>query len=253
MVVAPLGLDRLDDEGRHVVAVLDEGLLHLCERELLDLLHALDLRPVDGEAELRVDDARPRELREVHRLARVGGVRQGEGVAGPPVEGLLEVDDLLPHLPPVPLPEVLAHLPVEGGLQRVLDADRAPLDEEEVRGVARRNGDPRERLDEPGHLLRVDVAVGGLGEGGPVQLLEEGGFLQLRVVVADGNRREVREEVEDLDVVEAVVDDAAPGAVEVHDDVVAVHEHVTPERVEDVFRGDLVGGRHDSPPRIASS
>ena len=45
VVVASLALDRLDDEGRHVVPVLDEGLLHLRDREGLDLLHALRSRP----------------------------------------------------------------------------------------------------------------------------------------------------------------------------------------------------------------
>ena len=64
---------------------------------------------------------------------------------------------------------------------------------------------------------------------------------------ADRDRREVREEVEDLHVVEAVVDEAPPGAVEVHDDVVAVDEHVPAERVEDVLRVDLGReGRHGS-------
>ena len=216
--------------------------------ESLDPLHALDLGLVDGEAELRVHDSRPLELREVHRLPRVGGVRQGEGVAGPPVEGLLEVDDLVPDLAAVSLPEVLPHLPVEGGLQGVLDADGAPLDEVQVRGVARGDRDPRERLDEACHLRRVDVAVRGLRQRGPPELLEERGVLQLRVVVPDRDRREVREEVEDLDVVKAVVDDAPARAVEVHDDVVTVDEHVPAERVEDVSRVDLVGGdgRHGS-------
>ena len=51
---------------------------------------------------------------------------------------------------PAPCGQVLAHLPVEGGLQRVLDRQRAALDEEEVLGGTRGRHGAREGLDELG-------------------------------------------------------------------------------------------------------
>jgi hypothetical protein len=71
------------------------------------------------------------------------------------------------------------------------------------------NREARERLDEKRHLLGVDVAVRGLRDGRPRELVEELGRRRLRVGVADRARREVRVEVQDLDVVERVVDEIA--------------------------------------------
>ena len=64
---------------------------------------------------------------------------------------------------PLPRGEVLADLPVEGRLQRVLDRQRAALDEEQV--VARGVGGTAsvEKVStNAGEVLGVDVAVGGL-------------------------------------------------------------------------------------------
>ena len=49
------------------------------------------------------------------------------------MEGLAEVDDLLAGALRQALLEVLAHLPIEGGLQGVLDGNRAPRDHEQMR------------------------------------------------------------------------------------------------------------------------
>ena len=65
VVVAALGLDGLDDDGRDVVGVVGEGALRIWSsaRSSAAAHVALDLGR-DGEAQLGVVDARPGELRE---------------------------------------------------------------------------------------------------------------------------------------------------------------------------------------------
>jgi hypothetical protein len=53
--------------------------------------------------------------------------------------------------------KILANLPIEGRLQRVLDGGGSAFDEEHVLAVRRGNGHAREGLDELGHVCRVDV------------------------------------------------------------------------------------------------
>src|SRR6516225_7275667 len=105
-------------------------------------------------------DPRPVELREPGGLARLG-VGQRQGVPGPAVEGAGEVQD--PGSQPRRAAGRLvgAALPVERGLQRVLDGQRPALDEEQVR--QRRIAEhPRERLHELRVVRRVHVGVRGL-------------------------------------------------------------------------------------------
>jgi hypothetical protein len=105
-------------DGGDVVGVVREGLLDLVEAALLGGPHvALDLGG-DGEAELGVRNAGPGKLREEVGLLGIG-VRDGEGVAAAAVEGLAEVEDLLPLLPGDALRPIAADLPVEGGLERL--------------------------------------------------------------------------------------------------------------------------------------
>ena len=125
VVVAALGLDGLDDDGRDVVRVVREGLLHLLQRALLGRGHvALHLRR-DREAQLGILDARPAELGEEVGLLGIG-VGERERVAAAAVEGLAEVQDLLSLVAGYAARAVAPGLPVEGDLQRVLDGEAPP-------------------------------------------------------------------------------------------------------------------------------
>ena len=147
---------------------------------------------------------------------------------------------------PRPRGQVLADLPVEGGLERVLDREGAALDEEHVVGVALRHREVREGLDEASEVLRVDVARRGLRQGRFHERFPELGVLHLRMVVADRNGREAGEEVQDRPVAARVVEVGAAAPLHVHDDVVPVDEDVAGEDVEDVLRRELLArqGRH---------
>jgi hypothetical protein len=57
------------------------------------------------------------------------------------------------------LREVLPDLPVERGLEGVLDRERSALDEEHVLVHGMGDRDAAERLDELGHLRGVDVGI----------------------------------------------------------------------------------------------
>ncbi len=194
---------------------------------------------VDGEAQRRVLDARPAELREEVGLDRVG-VGERQGVAGAAVERLAQVDDLLALLAGDPLRAIAAHLPVEGGLERVLDPERPALDEEGVLQV-RRLRQAAEDVDEPRVLDVVEVGERGLELRRPAQHRLEPRILELRVVVADGVRGEEGAEVEDLAPAARVVDPHAVAALEIDDEVEAVREDVACEHGVHVGRGDRRG------------
>ena len=182
------------------------------------------------------------ELRKEVRLDRVG-VREGERVARAPVEGLPEVQDLLALDPRDSLRPVPAHLPVEGRLERVLDAQRAALDEE---GVAHVGGHRQaaEHVHEPRELDAVEVGQRRLELRDPVQDLEELGVLHSGVVVAEGVRGEEGAEVEDVAPRAGVVHPGAAALLEVEDDVESVGEHVARQDPVDVARGDGCEGRN---------
>ena len=131
---------------------------------------------------------------------------------------------------------VVAALPVERGLQRVLDGQRPALDEEQVRqrGVAEH---ARERLDEVREVRRVDVGVRRLVDGHLDQLGHEVGVVdQRRVVHAQWRGGEEAEQVEMAGAV-ARVDEPGPTAgVGVQHEVESVDEQVTAERLVDAVR-----------------
>src|SRR4028119_1473927 len=97
-------------------------------------------------------------------------------------------------------------------------------------------GQARERLDELGHVRRVDVRICRLVDGRVREALAELGRIQLRVVVADRNRGEVREEIEDAPLATGVEYPRALRLLEVHDDFVAVRKHVPLENVVNLGR-----------------
>ena len=172
MVVAALSLERLDDDRRDVVLVLLEGGLHLRHGERLARLRVAEVLLVQREPHLGIHDARPGEFREVGGLPGIGGVGERERVAGAPVKGLLEVEHLVATLLAIAAHEVLAHLPVEGRLEGVLDAQGAAGHQEEMRKVLGHGVRP-ERLHELRHLDGVHIRVGGIVEGRPEELLRE--------------------------------------------------------------------------------
>ncbi len=92
----------------------------------------------------------------MQRLGRIG-IGDAQRVAAAPVKGLFEMQDLSALLA-VPLAQVAAHLPVEGDLHRVLDRERAALDEKIVRVRRRRRG-ARQGFDELGEVGGVKVGV----------------------------------------------------------------------------------------------
>ena len=83
----------------------------------------------DREGDLGIVYPRPVELGKIIGLGRVG-IRKGHRVACPAVEGFPEMDDLLTLLLLDTFLEILAHLPVESGLQGVLYREGTTADEE---------------------------------------------------------------------------------------------------------------------------
>ena len=246
VVVAALPLDRFEDEPGDVVRVVGERPFDLRQRPGfggLGLGEAVGFR----EPDVRVFDARPVELREVGDLDRFG-VGERERVTGAPVESVPEVQD------PAPLPapaggQVLPHLPVERGFQRVLHRHRAPGHEEDPRQLLG-NAEPGEGVHEPGHLHRVEVRVRRVVDGDPGQPAAELRVGEPGVVVPDRVGRVVGEAVEEVPPGPGAAQVGAPAPVEVEDQVEPVGDEVAPEAVVDLGGGRRrdgnagVGGSH---------
>ena len=136
-------------------------------------------RLVVDRAGVRRVDARPVELGEPRDLVRVG-VGQRQRVAAAAVEGAAQVQHLGAERGVDAARLVEPALPVEGDLERVLDGQRAAVDEEQVR--QRRIAEhPREGVDEAGHRHAVDVGVARLVHRRRRELGEE-----LRVLASAG-------------------------------------------------------------------
>ena len=183
--------------------------------------------------EVRRVDARPVELREPRDLVGVG-VGQRQRVAAAAVEGAAQVQHLGAEVGVDPARLVEPALPVERHLQRVLDGERAAVDEEQVRqrGIAEH---PGERVDEARHRHAVDVGVARLVDRG---LREFGAELrvvgQRRMVHAERGRREEREHVQ-VALAGAGVDEVgARRAFDVEDEVEAVGQDAAAQHVADV-------------------
>ena len=126
---------------------------------------------------------------------------------------------------PRPGRQVLAHLPVERHLEGVLDRERAALDEEQVVAQGLRHR-AREGLDELGQVGGVDVGVGRLVERRRQDPLRELGRRAASGGCSPAGRSRRGVEVEHVAAAGAVEDERAVAAVEVHDQVVAVHQDV---------------------------
>jgi hypothetical protein len=158
------------------------------------------------------------------------------------VERLAQMQHLRAEVPWPPVQRVVLPLPVERGLEGVLDGERPALDEEQV-GQRRVAEHPLERLDELGHLRGVDVGVGRLVDRHPGELGEERGVAgERRVVHAQRCRGEEAEHVEPPRAV-ARVDQPRPAArARVEHEVEAVDEHVPAQDLEDLRRVDPACG-----------
>ncbi len=175
------------------------------------------------EIDVRRADARPRELREVHRLPRVR-VGQAHGVAGATVEGVLEVQDVRAALAAAGR-QVLAHLPVHRGLQGVFHRQRAAIDEKPPLH-RRQRGHARERVDKFRVQRGVDIGVRHLGAGGEQQVALHLGVVEMRMIEADGHRAEEAVEVDEVAAGDRIMDAAAAALLEIDDDLEAIHEDV---------------------------
>ena len=156
------------------------------------------------------------------------------------MERLLEVQDPASLLAST-AGEVLANLPIERGLQSVLDRDRAPGHEKQIRKFLG-DGDAVEGIHELRHLHGVHVGVARVVDGDLRNLLLECRLHQSRMVQAHGLGREERKEVEEAAAIPAVVDIAALASLEVEHQVHAVHQHVLLQRA--VHVGGIHRGQH---------
>ena len=133
-------------------------------------------------------------------------------------------------------------LPVEGHLQRVLDGQRAAVDEEQVRQrrIAEHAG---ERVDEARHRHAVDVGVARLVDRGRGQLGAERLVVGQRGMVhAQRRRREEREHVEVALAGAGVDEDTSPRALDVEDEVETVGQDAAGQHVAHVGRADRRDG-----------
>src|SRR5438477_133406 len=96
----------------------------------VELMRDETVKTFSSMSKMRSFDAKPIEFREVLRLARIGGVRQRQRVAGAAVEGFAQMHDLRAFLFARSLLEVLADFPIERCLDGVLDAEGTAFDEE---------------------------------------------------------------------------------------------------------------------------
>ena len=251
MVVAALGLDRLEQNAGDLVLALREGAANLGDRVGLGLGHALPLGVVHREAELGRGDARPVEPREVLVLPRVGGVGEREGVAAAAVERLAEVEHLRALLFPVSLAEIAPHLPVERRLERVLHR-HGPAGDQEQMGQVIGLGEAREGLDELRHLDRIEVGVAGIRERRPLELGQERRLFHLGMVEADRHRGEAGEEIQEPAVVLGIVEPATVALLQIEDHVVAVTQHVLGDHRVHVGRREAAASLeccgHEVPP-----
>ncbi len=138
----------------------------------------------------------------------------------------------------MPRASLMAALPVERHLQRVLDGQRSPVDEEQVRqrGVAEH---ARERVDEARHRHAVHVGVARLVHRGLRELGAEVLVVgERRVVHAQRGRREEREHVQVALAGAGVHQIGARRAVDVEDEVEPVGQDAARQYVADVGRGD---------------
>ena len=160
MIVTALTLDRLDDDRGDIYRL---GSKHLADF----VLGTLFLRDDIGEAFLlrqrevqhRRADARPREFGVVQNLAWVG-IRQAHCVARATVERMIEMDDFGAAFT-MTGGDVLPPLSIHGGLESVLERERAAINEKVVRQFRQRN-DARERFEERSKLRRVVIGFGSL-------------------------------------------------------------------------------------------
>ena len=224
MVVPAFPLDGFDDETGDVVWVQRH---HGFDGSNGFPLGSLDLGKVfssQREGELWIRNARPVELGEVLVFSRIRGVGERHGVTRAAVESLLEVNDLR-SLFVLALRQILADLPVESGLQRILDGQGPSINPEQVGQVIRRcvGG---EGLDPFGVVGGVDIRIGGLVQSDGAKVRAEFRRVQFRMAVPQGRRGEEGIKIQVFLPVAGVHDPGTMGLFQVHDQMESVHQNM---------------------------
>src|SRR5262245_53221788 len=129
MIVAPLALDRFDDDGANV----DVGLLYEVADLALGHLFALDhvrfaFRFRKRKIDARTRDAGPIKFCKQIRLARIG-IGQAHRVTAPPMESASEMQNLRAAFA-VTCGHVLPYFPIHRRFQTILHGKRATVDEQ---------------------------------------------------------------------------------------------------------------------------
>ena len=154
------------------------------------------------------------------------------------MEGALEMDDFGAAFAATG-GQVLAHLPIHRGLERVLDRERAALDEE-VSVQRRQTDDAPERLHETRVTFRVNVRVGDLDLGRAQQVCLHLGPIKMGMIESDRVGAEEAVKIDHASLVGRVVEIGAVAFLEIDDDAKAVEEDVLGDLIEDPgLRGSL--------------
>ena len=174
VVVAALSLDRFGQETGDVIPVGLEGTAGLGQRTLFGRHQFVEMI-LHGEADGRDVDSGPGKSRKPRRLGRIG-IGQRQRVPAAAVESPRQMHHLGAQGGIAPVRLVVAALPIEGRLERVLHRQRPTLHEEQVR-QGRVAEHPDERLHELAQVRRVDIRVGRLVGGYPAEQRHELGIV----------------------------------------------------------------------------
>lgn len=123
MIVSAFSLDRFENQACDVVLVLHKCILYLRNGSILRFDNSRQVFFV-GICDLWIVYPRPVELRKVEDLCRIG-VGKRKRVAASSVKRFLEVYYLMALLFFVSLLKILPDLPVECGLESILNCKRA--------------------------------------------------------------------------------------------------------------------------------
>ena len=203
MVVAPLALDRLDDNGANVdVALLDE-LVNLALGLLFPLNYVgFPLRCRQRKIDMRTRHAGPVEFSKQIRLARVS-VRQAHGVTASPVKRVAEMQHLGAALAATSS-HVLAHFPIHRGLQTILDRKRAALDKQ-ITPQRRQPDDALKRRHKFSVAVRIDIRVSDLHLRRAQKVALYLRIIEVRMVESDRHRSEKSVEIDQSPIIDCIV------------------------------------------------
>ena len=192
LVVTPLALNRLNDEGGDVVWMRMQRLLDLVQGLPFRRLHLLHDLIGDGETQPGMSDQGPVEPGVIEGFARVMTIGEAHGIARTAVKAVPEVDHLGTPLT-VTGRHIFPHLPIEGRFEGVFHRQTASFDKKGV-GQVVRNAEGGKGVHKLSVFLGVDVRKGRLvhRRSGETLLIGQ----QRRVIVAHGHRGKHGEQVQ---------------------------------------------------------